>query len=194
MPRTRRDVDRADKVAEIVEVAKRQALEGGYQAMSMAAIARELRVAQNAVYWYFPTRDHLFVAVLRQLVAEVVARKPPSTRDEFERAVWLVDRVAEVHPLLVAMRERAAVAEVVRDFERELDAVVRSMVSNAFAGAVSEDELGVAIESFLATVEGALLRQLAPAERARVVTFTLGRLSGRQPPGPPAGRMPTSRG
>ena len=170
MPRTRREVDRDEKVADIVAAATRQALDGGFGALSMAAVARELGLAQNAVYWYFPSRDHLFVAVLRHLVDDVAARKPPGRRDVYGRAVWLVDRIAEVHPLLVAMRERARASPVVAEFERELDALVRSMVDNAVG------ERAVAVEAFLATVEGVLLRQLPPAERARVVRFTLERL------------------
>jgi TetR/AcrR family transcriptional regulator, cholesterol catabolism regulator len=178
MPRTRRELEREEKVAEIVAAATRQALAGGFGALSIAAIARELGVAQNAIYWYFPSRDHLFVAVLRQLMADVIARKPP-TGDVPARAVWLVDRVAEVHPLLIAMRERAKVADVVADFERELDALVRAMIGHALDGAVPAAELRVATESFLSTIEGALLRGLSRKERAQVVTYTLARLGGR---------------
>ena len=183
MPRTRRDVEREEKVAEIVAAARRQALAGGFGALSIAAIARELGVAQNAIYWYFPSRDHLFVAVLRQLMADIAARKPPSG-DVPSRAVWFVDRVAEVHPLLIAMRERARVADVVAEFERETDQLVRAMIGRALDGAVPLAEVDLAIESFLSTIEGALLRNFPRKERARVVTYTLARLRGRtwQPP------------
>ena len=193
MPRTRMEVDRERKVAEIVDAAKAQALGGGFGALSVAAIARQLGVAQNAIYWYFPTRDHLFVAVLRQLVDEVIGRKPPTARDEFERAVWLVDRVAEVHPLLVSMRARAREAEVVAEFEREIDGLVHAMVANGFGDSVTGADLDLAIEAFLSTVEGALLRQLPPADRARVVTFALARLSGRGSATPTAARASAAK-
>lgn len=178
MPRTRHNVDRSEKVTEIVEAAKRRLLEGGLSALSMAGIARELGVAQQSVYWYFPSRDHLFVAVVQGLMSEVAAGKPPTSHDVVERAVWIVDRVADVHPLLVAMRERAQVAEVVAELEREIDAVVRRMVKNALGEHVRQAELDVAVESFLATVEGVLLRQLPPPHRAQVVSYALARFRG----------------
>jgi AcrR family transcriptional regulator len=180
VPKTRHDVDREDKVAEIVEVARRQVLDGGFGALSMAAIARELGVAQNAVYWYFPSRDHLFVAVLRHLMDELAARKPPTLKDHVDRAVWMVNRLADLHPLIVALHERAKASDVVAEFHREVEGIVRGMVAHALTGHVPDAEMPVAVESFIATVEGVLLRQLPRRQRGDVVRYTLERLSGRR--------------
>ena len=90
MPRTRSDVNRVDKINEILDAAERQLLAGGYAELSMVATARELNVAQNAVYWYFPTKDHLFVAVLDRLQAKVLARKPPASRGLAEQGRTIV--------------------------------------------------------------------------------------------------------
>ena len=182
MPRTRHDVARDEKVDEIVDAAKRQLFDGGFAALSMAGVARELGVAQNAIYWYFPTRDHLFVAVLRQLMAEIGTQKGPASTDVFNRAVWFVDRVADVHPLLVTVRERSHASEVVADLEREIDTLVRGMVAHALGDHIPKPDVRLATESFLATIEGALLRQLPRNLRAEVVIYTLARLSGVDPP------------
>src|SRR2546427_4737709 len=107
MPRTRHEVHRDDKITEITAAAQRQLLDGGYGALSLAAIARELGVAQNSIYWYFPSRDHLFVAVLRQLITEFPHRKPSASESVGDRAVWIVNRIADWHPLVVAMQERS---------------------------------------------------------------------------------------
>jgi len=50
---------------EILALAQARLREGGYEALSVAALARELGLAQNAIYWYFPSKDHLFVATNR---------------------------------------------------------------------------------------------------------------------------------
>jgi AcrR family transcriptional regulator len=178
MPRTRHDVDRHDKVEEIVGVARRQLAEGGYASLSMIAVARELGVAQNAIYWYFPSRDHLFVAVLRKLVSEFPSRKPPARHTVSDRAVWIVNRIADVHPLLVAMRERASAAPVVEEFSDELEALLRSMVVGLVSPYVPARDVDVAVDAFWAAVEGALLRQLSRKRREAVVRFTLRQFLG----------------
>jgi AcrR family transcriptional regulator len=78
--RTRTDLDREAKTGEILAAAERRLRDGGYPALSIAAIARELGLAQNAIYWYFPSKDHLFVAALERMLRAIVARKPPSAR------------------------------------------------------------------------------------------------------------------
>lgn len=65
MPLARTGVDREAKLEEILAAAERRLVAGGYAHMSVAAIARELGLVQNSIYWYFPSKDHLFVAVLR---------------------------------------------------------------------------------------------------------------------------------
>ena len=78
MPRNRPNIDRDDKIGEIVDVAARQLADGGLAALSVAAIGRELGLAHNAIRWYFPSRDDLVVAAVRRLLEQVVAEKPPA--------------------------------------------------------------------------------------------------------------------
>src|SRR4051795_2675791 len=109
MPRTRRAVSRDEKVEEILAVAERRLREGGYEALSVAAIARELGLAQNALYWYFPSKDHLFVAVLERMLRGIVARKPPRRGGVDRQVTWFVDQLAELEPVRASMREQARI-------------------------------------------------------------------------------------
>src|SRR5207244_9299023 len=120
MPRTRHEIDRDDKVDEMLDAAERRLLGGGYAAMSVASIARQLGVAQNSVYWYFPSKDDLFVAVLRRLLARTLAAKPPAGGLK-RQVLWFADRLYELSPLRATVRERAKHSDVVAGFERELD-------------------------------------------------------------------------
>jgi AcrR family transcriptional regulator len=179
MPPTRPKASRDEKMAEILDLAERRLKTNGYDGLSVAALARELGVAQNAGYWYFPSKDHLFVAALRQMLAAVAARKPSHDEaDEIERILWFTDQFQELSDLRAAMRERARSSEVVAGFVTELDELLSRMLSNTLSDRIAADELPLAVETFRATVEGTVVKGLDRAERRRVLTFALQRLIG----------------
>jgi AcrR family transcriptional regulator len=179
LPKTRQAVSRDEKVGEIVKLAEKRLREGGYEALSVAGIARELGIAQNAVYWYFPSKDHLFVAALERMLREIAARKPSKAEGEVERILWFTDQFQALSHLRGAMNERARSSEVVAAFVTELDALLSRMLSNALRGHVAEEELPVAVETFRATVEGTFVKGLSRRERRKVLSFALERLMER---------------
>ena len=181
MARTRTELERDEKVGEILEAAERRLREGGYEALSVAAIARELGLAQNAIYWYFPSKDHLFVATLERMLKEIAARKPARSVGEVERILWFTDQFQVLSHLRGAMNERARDSQVVAEFVAELDALLSRMLSNALSGHVPEEELPIAVESFRATVEGCFVKGLDGRARRRVLGFALERLMGLSP-------------
>jgi AcrR family transcriptional regulator len=176
MPRTRHELERNAKVAEIVEAAEQRLRQGGYEALSVAGIARELGLAQNALYWYFPSKDHLFVAALEQMLREIAARKPAHQVGVVERILWFTDEFQALSGLRAAMNERATTSKVVADFVEELDALLSQMLSNALRDHVEPEELPVAVETFRATVEGTFVKGLDEQARRKVLTFALERL------------------
>jgi AcrR family transcriptional regulator len=176
MARTRTELEREAKVGEILEAAERRLREGGYEALSVAAIARELGLAQNAIYWYFPSKDHLFVATLERMLKEIAARKPARSVGEVERILWFTDQFQMLSHLRGAMNERARDSQVVAEFVGELDALLSRMLSNALSGHVPAKELPVAVEAFRATVEGCFVKGLDGRARQRVLRFALERL------------------
>jgi AcrR family transcriptional regulator len=180
MPKTRQAVSRDEKVDEILELSERRLREGGYEALSVAAIARELGIAQNAIYWYFPSKDHLFVAVLERMLTEIAARKPSRDVGEVERILWFTDQFQALSGLRGAMNERARSSQVVADFVEDLDALLSRMLSNVLRGHVPDGELTVAVETFRATVEGTFVKGLDKRARRKVLTFALERLMGNE--------------
>lgn len=175
--RTRLELDRDEKVAQILDAAERRLRESGYPALSMVALARELGLAQNALYWYFPSKDHLFVAALEQMMRGIVARKPPRRGGLDRQVMWFVDQLAELEHVRAAMYERARVSPVVADFVSELSATWRTMLTNVLAGQVPEPRLSLAVDALLATIQGALSQGLPPSRRRQVVGFALERLT-----------------
>jgi AcrR family transcriptional regulator len=175
MPRTRTELDRDAKVGEILAAAERRLREGGYEALSMAAIARELGLAQNAVYWYFPSKDHLFVAALERMLRTMVSGKPRG-RGLKGKILYFADGLTELADVRAAMYERARSSPVVADFVTGSSAVWRTMLMNALRSHVPDDELPLAADALLATIQGALLQNVDDAERRRIIGYAVDRL------------------
>ena len=144
--------------------------------MSVAAIARELGLAQNTIYWYFPSKDDLFVAVLGRMLKQISARKPSKAAGTIEQILWFTDQFAELSELRAAMEERARGSRIVASFVEQLDALLSKMLSGALSGHVPADELQLAVETFRATAEGTFVKGLNRRERRKVLTFALRRL------------------
>jgi AcrR family transcriptional regulator len=176
MARTRTELVREAKVAEILDVAVRRLRDGGYDALSIIGIARELGLAQNAVYWYFPSKDHLFVAALERMLRDVVARKPPRLGSLEDKVLWFVEQLEAMADVRAAMYERARVSGVVAAFVDDLQAVWRRMLTNVLSSRVAEDDVSVTVDALLATIHGALLQPHPPAERRRLIAFAVRRL------------------
>jgi AcrR family transcriptional regulator len=180
MPRTRQAATRDDKVGDILGLAQGRLREGGYDGLSIASIARELGIAQNTIYWYFPSKDHLFVATLERMLRQTMARKPSHGVGKIEQVLWFTDQFAALSNLRAAMTDRARSSKVVATFVAELDASLDRMMSNMLRAHVPPDELEIAVATFRATVEGTFVEGLDQRERRKVLRFTLERLLGQE--------------
>jgi AcrR family transcriptional regulator len=177
VPRTRTALDRDAKGDEILDDAVAQLRAGGYGALSVAGIARDLGVAQNAIYWYFGSKDELFVAALERMLRDVVARKPPRQRSTKTKVLWFVDQLAELEHVRSALRDRARESEVVARFAAELDATWHSMLSNVLASELPDAaQRRLAVDALIATIQGALLSPASRQEGRKVVGFAFDRL------------------
>ena len=177
MARTRTELDRDEKVDQILEAAERRLREGGYGALSVVGLARELGLAQNAGYWYFPSKDHLFVAALERVFRGIVARKPPKRGGADRQVLWFVDQMAEIEHLRAAMHERARASPVVAEFAAAGAATWRQMLTNVLADRLPEQDRDTAVAALLATIQGVLAQDTSAAERRRVVAYALERLT-----------------
>ena len=72
-PTAIRDRFRAQMVDEIKQIALRQLAEGGAQALSVNAIAKELGVSGPALYRYFANRDALLTELILDAYADLSA-------------------------------------------------------------------------------------------------------------------------
>jgi AcrR family transcriptional regulator len=177
VPRNRADVARDVKVDEIIEAARARLVEGGYGALSVAALARELGLAQAAVYWYFPTKDDVFVAAVERILHDILERKPVRG-PTVDHVVWLAERLHEFQDLRMTMRDRARTSESVARFDRDVNALFRVMLVNSLRDEVPAADLDDVADAVMALCDGVLLRDVSRTRRRDLIRFGFGRLVG----------------
>ncbi|WP_121252198.1 TetR/AcrR family transcriptional regulator [Nocardioides ferulae] len=172
-----RAADQAGRRIAILHAAEARLRDGGPAALSVAAIARELGVAQNTVYWYFPSRAHLLVAALERLLAAELAEPPPADLPPVPRLLWTTDRLASLWPMFGFLYENAGRSEVVADCLARIDEVLTDRFTDAFREQVPAREVGAAVAVFRATVDGAFARGLDASTRRLVLRYAAARLT-----------------
>ncbi|KFG90632.1 Transcriptional regulator [Sphingobium herbicidovorans NBRC 16415] len=91
MPRlSRRELRRRDRRDAIIAVARRSFLASGYAATTMSSIAAELGGSKGTLWSYFPSKEELFAAVLRD-----------ATETYHADLLQLLDSRGELEPTLV---------------------------------------------------------------------------------------------
>lgn len=177
-PKTRGDIEREDKIEELVAIAERRLLAGGYQEMSVSAIAREIGIAPNAVYWYFPSKDALFVAVLERLLEKSLrAAQRVRTLPFTERLLWGVDKLHGIQHLATVVHERARESSIVADFAGRFHDLLRTMLVETLRPHVEPEALALATEAVIALVEGMFLHDVPKKQRDELILFVLERLT-----------------
>lgn len=89
-PLSRREARRRDRRGAIVAVARRSFLENGYAATTMSSIAAELGGSKGTLWSYFPSKEELFAAVLRD-----------ATETYHASLIQLLDPRGELEPTLL---------------------------------------------------------------------------------------------
>ena len=64
MPRNRQHIPREQRVEELLVAADELFLTRGFAKTAMSDIAASTGVTNGALYWYFPTKDHILAAVM----------------------------------------------------------------------------------------------------------------------------------
>lgn len=177
MPKTRHEVDRDDKIDEILDEAERQLREGGADALSVNAVAKAVGIAGNSVYWYFPSRDHVLVGVLERALDRIISSKLPKNVSQISHAAWILDKYEEFGPLRAVMKERALSSPVVEEFAERLDELLRSFLEAGLRPYVVEKELSVSVDAVVAVIEGLADQRYSRARRRRALKYALGRFA-----------------
>jgi AcrR family transcriptional regulator len=182
VPRRRLELDRDEKTREILDAAAARLRVDGYDGLSVAALARDLGIANNSVYWYFPSKDELVIAAVEEMLRDIVGRKPPASRGLEQQVLWFVDQLAELADLRAALAQRANSSPLVADFIADTNARLRQMLVHALEPHVPQRDLANATDAFLAAVQGLQTSTLPKSRQRQVVRYALRTLTA-SPPG-----------
>jgi len=155
MPKTRHEFDRSAKVTELLDVAEGLFRERGYAGTTTAAVARAAGVAQNSLYWYFPSKDHLFVAVLDRMLDSLVRQvRSARARSLVDQILYVAQRLEETQTLGAAVADRARESEVVAEFADKMQKTLRTILLEGIASQTSVSDPELLAESILALANG----------------------------------------
>jgi TetR/AcrR family transcriptional regulator len=168
MPRPRSDIRQR-----IIRSARKRFLDAGVDGASLRTIARGARTSIGMVYYYFPTKDELFLAVVEAVYAGLLAdlevaldaAQPP--RDRIRRLYTRIGAVSqeELDTIRLIAREALSsaprLAQIIARFQRGHMPLVLRALGDGMADGAIDVNLHPALV-FFATLGLGLLPQLLP--------------------------------
>ena len=147
----------------LLDAARDLATEGGYDAVTMRAVAQRAGVTPPTAYQYFSSRDHVLVDVLVDLAdgtTAVVTARPSRRREPVERTVATLRRVVtrmDDEPQLFVALIRAYIsgAPEVRHARGAMQSSMRDWIDSALGSAVVPER-----DTVVAVLEAVLFRGL----------------------------------
>jgi AcrR family transcriptional regulator len=136
MPKNRHTIDRASKEASILDAAEVAFVDDGWDGATITAIAAAVGITPTTIYWYFPTKDDLLVAVVRRWaqatldeLAEIAPRVPSSATGHLIQAA-----LEQLRPLIGTLHERRRHSTAVKAVHEEVhERLVRALLSSCGA-------------------------------------------------------------
>ncbi|NWH07690.1 MAG: TetR/AcrR family transcriptional regulator [Alphaproteobacteria bacterium] len=172
MPRNRAGTAREEKIAQLLDAADALFAEQGFAGTTTAQIAKKCAVSEKTLFWYFPSKDHILVAVteraLRLVLHNLYVGGWPTGKPEKD-LIAAIKALRDIRHLLTAAQQRAEVSPVVakaRDQFREHN--VRTLGNNLRALGAPPQKLGAWVTIMTCFIDGVLLRNMADGELERV--------------------------
>jgi len=184
MPANRSQLARDDKLDDLVTCAQSLFLEKGFEATTMASIAKRAGVASNVVYWYFESKDHLFVAAMQRLVDGVIrdalttAQRKDGSQDLQAGLELVVERLSAGNALIAAVHDRAARSPVVATFHQQVHDRYGEVLAEALTErGVPANERPLVVDALSTAVEGLVMHGASKQEARRMIGFLVQRLA-----------------
>lgn len=132
----------------ILDVATELFTANGYRATDLGAIARNMGLARNSLYRYFPSKDHILVAVMQREMLPYVERTSSLTtqyRDPAERIDAWLDLQIELatgpcHAMIRMLGDIDQAADETRAQIRVLHEAPHEVLERAVAELLSDTE------------------------------------------------------
>lgn len=176
MAKNKRDVDRQLKQDEIEEAASRLFLSQGYDATSMAHVAKAAGVAPNTLYWYFANKDELLIAVLNRLVkAALLVHAGMLSQPLSQQIMWALKEFEQASKLVTTVHARLEHSAAIRDWHDQFHQVLdQLLVSQLVAQGLAPAKAAVMATVGTYVVEGLLSHPHSAQQRQTVVDWLTG--------------------
>ncbi|NOY56297.1 MAG: TetR/AcrR family transcriptional regulator [Actinobacteria bacterium] len=173
MPATRTDQTREQKRGELVRAARRLFFADGFDSTTVAAIGQECGVASNVVYWYFDSKDHLFVAALEDFLDLRLAAAGQS--QELDLAATLsrfVGDLMQARHLIAVVHDRSHHSEVVAEFHNRVHATYNSLLGEALTSrGVALHDRPLVVEALVTAIEALIMHGAPSAHAEEMISF-----------------------
>jgi len=188
MPANKRRQDREEKRAELLTVARRLFIEDGYEATSMAALAKAAGVAGNTIYWYFTDKDDVLVAVLNAVLGDALTEYAQVAAAPLEEQLgWVVRQLQQMNRLVSTVHSRAAHARAIDQWHTGFHLITEGLFRAQLEQAgVDRASIEADIKIGVFAVEGLLTHGLDDAQQQAICRRLAAQWTGSTDLHPPA--------
>ncbi len=183
MPRTRTATPREAKVSELLDAAEDLFARQGTANTSTAQLARAAGVSEKTLFWYFPSKDHLLVAVVERRAQRLFARLRRSgwpTGDPAEDLFRILRGLRPLRHLLPMLHQRAeASAHVSALREQFRTGHQQLLAASVRALGIPPREVDAVVVIILSFADGVLLRNVPDAQLQRLCRLLVAHLKTR---------------
>lgn len=169
MPPTKPRQDREEKRSELIDAARRLFIDDGYEATSMAALARAAGVAANTIYWYFDDKDDVLIAVLDAVLADALADYASMIdRPLPEQVLWTVQQLQQMRRLVTTVHARIGRSEALNAWHDAFHASTEGLLRAALEQRIDPATIDAEVKIAVFTVEGLLTHELESHEQREI--------------------------
>lgn len=176
MARNKREVDPEVKREQIEAAACMLFLVEGYEATSMATVAKAAGVAPNTLYWYFASKDDLLVAILDRLVNRATAQLADMQGHTLTAQLgWLLTEFQQASKLISTVHARLDKSDQIRIWHDRFHAMLDAMlVQQMVSKGMSRAKASVMATVGTYVVEGLLSHPHTAQQADKVVSWLSG--------------------
>lgn len=158
MARNRQSVPRDERIDSILDISESILIDSGFNAMTIAAVARSAGLAPNAIVWYFGSRDELLAATLKRRLTLCTAHLHTSSRWSGRRRLKeFVDYWTPYRSVYATMLSRAPRSGHVADVHAEILRYISDLAESIAGDGVTRGEHDRRILAISLLAEGCLV-------------------------------------
>lgn len=185
MPKNRQEIPREERAGEILTAASELFLKHGYAGTTIADISAAAGVARANVYWYFPSKDDVFAAVMDRMLGRE-ARALEEELKGLDPLSMLIRGLADMRrfrALHQAMHHRLEESQAVREAHDRFLGWIRSLVEQVVEQSAADLDKSMVSDVVVCVFEGANVTEPSPRPTAEMIRFLLQALASPTPAG-----------